>query len=149
MFLNSKKTFTLLASLLFALVFVGTSCKKDDEKTTEDYLAAHDWKWTSIKLNESETLDPCQFDDILTFHKDGTYHEDAGAEKCNVADSQEISGTWSVSTTTTPETLTVGYTDQSIEYKFEYKVTSINDDKAELTITVQGFGTFNTILEKK
>ncbi len=134
---------------MLALVFVGTSCKKDEEKTSKDYLAAHDWKLTSVKLGNDEILELCDQDNVINFHKDGEYHEDAGAQKCNPTDSQEIMGTWSISSTTTPETLTVNYTDQTVEYKYEYRLVSIDDEKAELSITIPGFGTIVSILEKK
>jgi|GEM_PF-2689886 len=149
MFLNLKKNFTLLTILMFAVVFVGTSCKKDDEKTTEDYLVAHNWKWTSIKLGTTETIEICDQDDVITFHKNKEFHRDAGAQKCEPTESQEVTGTWSVSTATTPETLTINYTENTVTYKFEYKLVSVTKDKIEMSIDVPGFGTLNAILEKK
>lgn len=149
MFNNSaKKALTLLCTLLLALVFVGTSCKKDEEKTTKDYLVAHSWKLISVKVGGiSTTLDECDKDDIATFHKDKTLHFDEGPTKCDPTDPQETTGKWSISASTTPETLTLTYDDGSP--KEEYKITEIGDLKMVLTIDVPGFGTIQSTFEKK
>lgn len=148
MFNNSaKKALTLLCSLLLALVFVGTSCKKDEEKTSKDYLVAHSWKLISVKISGvSTTLDECDKDDIATFHKDKTLHFDEGATKCDPTDPQETTGKWSISASTTPETLTLTYDDGS--QKEEYKITEIGDLKMVLTIDASGFGTIQSTFEK-
>ena len=151
MFTNSaKKTFTLLCTLLLALVFVGTSCKKDDEKTSKDYLTAHDWKLVSIKIGGiASTLDDCDKDDFATFHKDGEYHLDEGATKCDPSDPQETTGTWSISSSTTPETLTLSYNDAGTQVTEEYDLTEISDSKMVLTIDVPFFGIVVQTFEKK
>ena len=151
MFNNSaKKTFTLLCTLLLALVFIGTSCKKDDEKTSKDYLTAHDWKLTSVKIGGiASTLDDCDKDDSVTFHDDGEYHSDEGATKCEPTDPQETTGTWSISSSTTPETLTIKYDDGGTQVTEEYDITELTDSRMVLSIEVPLFGTIVNTFEKK
>jgi hypothetical protein len=151
MFLNiSKKTFTLLCSLLLIVVFIGTSCKKnDDKKTTADYLSAHDWKLTSTTLAGAELpIDACSEDDVVTFHEDGELHFDEGATKCDEADPQETTGEWSVSDKTDPETLTFTYTEDGVEVVEEFDITEVSDNKLVLTIEVPFFGTIVNTYEK-
>jgi hypothetical protein len=132
MYLNAKKTFTLLAGLMLALVFVGTSCKKDEEKTSKDYITAHEWKLTGKTYNNVSVLLECEKDDIITYHKDGEYHEDAGATKCDATGLQQLTGNWSISASTTPETLTITFDDATLP-PYEAKITQLDDDKLVLT----------------
>ena len=149
MFLNLKKNFALLTILMLALVFVGTSCKKDDEKTSKDFLTAHDWKLVSVKIGGiASTLDPCDQDDFATFHDDGEYHLDEGATKCDPTDPQETTGTWSISDKTTPETLTIKYDDNGTQVTEEYDITELTDASMVLTIEVPLFGTIENTFEK-
>lgn len=131
---------------MLVFVFVGTSCKKDDDKTTEDYLTAHDWKLVSLTYGGTpEELTACDLDDITTFHEDGELHIDEGATKCDEADPQETTGTWSISSSTNPETLTVSMDGDVIEYD----ITEISDSRMVLTIeNVPLFGTIVTTFEK-
>lgn len=133
MFLNkAKNTFSLLFTLLLAVAFVGTSCKKDDEKTTKDYLVAHDWKVTLHEQANVSVLEDCDKNDIYTFEKSGDFLFDQGATKCFEADLQQIPGTWSISTSTTPETLTITFAN-GVEGAIEGKVTELTDKRFVLT----------------
>lgn len=152
MFTNSaKKTFTLLCTLMLALVFVGTSCKKDDEKTLKDLLTAHAWKQTGEKLGgTSQPIDACTADDIVEFSDDNKYHFDEGATKCDESDPQETYGTWSISESTTPATLTITYTEDGSTETLEWKLTELTSSK--LVMTSEEFpiiGAYELIFEKK
>lgn len=133
MFISTKKTFTLLCTLLLAVVFLGTSCKKDDEKTSEDLIAAHSWKMTGYTIANISDLDDCSKDDIYTFDKDGTYKFDEGATKCDDGDPQQYTGTWAISTSTTPETLTITLDGVSLPID-ESKITELTANKMVLTV---------------
>lgn len=149
MFLNSKRTFTLLAGLMLALVFVGTSCKKDEEKTTKDLLTAHEWKLVSSVVSGSPvTIEPCEADDFADFHDDGTLHFDEGATKCDESDPQETSGTWSISDKTDPETLTLKFEENGTETVQEFDITEITSSKMVLTIEIPFLGTYVNTYEK-
>jgi hypothetical protein len=132
MFLNTvKNTFTLFSILLFALAIVGTSCK-DDEKTTKDYLVAHDWKVTSHEQANISVLNDCEKDDIYILEKDNSLLFDQGATKCFETDLQQLPGTWSLSASTTPETLTITF-EASLRDPIEGKITELADDRFVLT----------------
>ena len=133
MFLNLKKNFTLLTILMLALVFVGTSCKKDDEKTSKDFLTANSWKMTGYTIAGISDLDDCDKDDIYTFDKDGKFHFDEGATKCFEAGFQQLTGNWAISTSTSPETLTITY-DASAKPIDEAKITELTESKMVLTV---------------
>lgn len=149
MFLNLKKNFTLLTILMLALVFVGTSCKKDDDKTSKDFLTAHDWKIVSSTLGGAPiVIEACDLDDVITFHEDGELHFDEGATKCEETDPQETMGTWSVSDKTDPETLTLTYEENGVPAVEEYDITELTDNKMVLTIEVPFFGTIVNTFEE-
>lgn len=119
---------------MLALVFVGTSCKDDDEvKTSKDYLTAHDWKLTDYTIAGSSLIEACDKDDIFTFHEDGEFHYDAGGNKCDESDLQQETGNWSISSSTTPETLTITY-DGGTSPIYEAKITDLDSDKMVLTV---------------
>lgn len=106
--LSAKKTFTLLCTLFVAIVLVGTSCKKDDEKTSKDLIVAHDWKLTAVKIEGiGFPLEDCDLDDIYTFNENGEYVEDEGDTKCFDDDPQSTTGSWSINESADPETITI------------------------------------------
>ncbi len=130
---TAKKTFTLLCSLMLALVFVGTSCKKDEVKTSQDLIAAHSWKMTGYTIAGISDLDDCEKDDIYTFDKDGEFQFDEGATKCFESDFQQLTGNWAISTSTSPETLTITY-DSGSKPIDESKITELIEDRMVLTV---------------
>ncbi len=132
LFKTAKTTFALLTVLSIGVAILGTSCKKDDEKTTKDYLAAHDWKVTEREQANVSIIQDCEKDDIYTFHKDGEFHFDQGATKCFETDLQQLPGTWSLSTSTTPETLTITF-DSGLRTAIEGKISELSDDRFVVT----------------
>lgn len=103
-----------LAVLLFAMFGVITfqACKKDKKdstKTKTELITTGSWKLTAYTINpaadldfdgDTETnvfiyLDGCIKDDVTTFKTNGTAEGDEGATKCDAADPQTYSLTWS------------------------------------------------------
>ncbi len=151
MFISTKKTFTLLCTLLLAVVFLGTSCKKDDEKTLDELISAHDWKVTGQKTGgTAEAVEPCTLDDIITFHEDGEYHFDEGASKCNESDLQETMGTWSISESTDPATLSINYVEAGSTITLEWDILELSDKKLVVFVdNIPILGSLEVTYEKK
>lgn len=97
-----KKQIVLLTTVFFAAIFTLSSCQKDDNlpvlKTKTQLITQSPWKYSSA-VRDGVNLDPflqtCQKDNITTLAAAGTGTTDEGATKCNVADPQSVSFTWS------------------------------------------------------
>ena len=138
-----KRNLSLICTLVLALVFVGTSCKKDDDKTSKDFLTDHEWKLTGYTIAGISGLEECDKDNIYNFHEDGDYHQDAGATKCEDTELQEITGNWSISSSTTPETITITYDSNALP-TYEAKITDLDEDKMILTVEFNVGGVTST-----
>ena len=114
------------------VALLGTSCKKDDEKTTKDYLIAHDWKVTEHEQANVSVIADCEKDDIYTFSKDGSHAFDQGNTKCFQTDLQQLPGTWALSSSTDPETLTITY-ESGLRNAIEGQVTELAEDRFVVT----------------
>lgn len=101
---------TLLLAMAGTLLF--QACKKDEKdtpKTKTELITTGTWKMTAYTVNpaidfdldgDTETnifdiLDGCVKDDVTTFKTNGTAEGNEGATKCDTADPQTYSLTWS------------------------------------------------------
>ena len=96
-----KKQFALLSTVFFAAIFTLFSCQEDDNlpviKTKTQLLTQGSWKYSSAVrdgVNLDPFLQPCQKDNIITLAAAGTGISNEGALKCNPADLQTNSFTW-------------------------------------------------------
>jgi len=100
-----------LLILLLAAATVITSCSKDDDDnsggggggttpvTNTSKLCNKNWKIQSAKFNgvdiTNQFFEPCDLDNFFRFNTNGTYTADEGATKCDTANPQTDTGTWS------------------------------------------------------
>lgn len=88
-------------TLLFILPAFFLSCGKDDgatAKTRTELLCQASWKFSAATVGGSDVsglLQPCQKDNIVKCNTNGSGTLDEGAVKCNGADPQTTSLTWS------------------------------------------------------
>ena len=102
-----KFSLKTLLLLLAVAAFTQIACKKDDDnsKSPEEILTSVSC-WSSVKdelynptsnMWEDQAIDDCSKDDCLSFKSDKTATFDEGATKCDPADPQTSTGTWSLS----------------------------------------------------
>jgi hypothetical protein len=104
-----KKQIQFLIVLIAANFFIFSSCNKSDvtpptPKTKTQLLTQGSWKFKSATANGGDAsgyLSACQKDNIYTFLAAGTGTVDEGLTKCNPADQQTTSFTWSFMTNET------------------------------------------------
>jgi len=98
-----------LLFLLLAAATVITSCSKDDDDnnggggttpvTNTSKLCNKNWKIVSATAGgidiTNQAFGPCDLDSYYRFSTNGTYLYDEGPTKCDTADPQTDSGTWS------------------------------------------------------
>jgi hypothetical protein len=124
------KSLNQIARMLFmsllSMTFLFSACKKDDEVITKtDLLTSGAWKATALTIdpafptfdNEGNItgstndlfamMEDCSRDDIISFKADKTLIMDEGASKCDNADPQKNSGSWSFNSDETTLTITV------------------------------------------
>ncbi len=97
-----KKQFPLFSALIIASIFLLSSCQEDDNlpviKTKTQLLTQKIWKFSSATWGGTDmtaSIPACQKDNITSFIAGGTGSGDEGPTKCNVADPQTVSFTWS------------------------------------------------------
>ena len=97
-----KKQFPLFSAAVIASVFLLSSCQEDDNlpviKTKTQLLSEKVWKFSSATWGGTDmtaSVPACQKDNVTSFIAGGTGSGDEGATKCNVADPQTVSFTWS------------------------------------------------------
>jgi Lipocalin-like domain len=95
-----------------------SSCTKDN--LTQDYLTGTSC-WTVIRQEsrpdaatpwKNDALAACDFDNCYIYFDNSDYTEDEGASKCNAADPQKFTSTWSLS----GDGKTITYGDNSLTY---------------------------------
>ena len=104
-----KKQFSFLFAGLFTVLFIFSSCKKDDTpapapKTKTELISQGTWKFSAATvggIDVSAFLQTCQKDNTLLFVAAGTGTEDEGATKCNAGDPQTNSFTWNFASSET------------------------------------------------
>ncbi|MEO7394817.1 MAG: lipocalin family protein [Chitinophagaceae bacterium] len=97
-----KKQFTYLVTLIVITLFIFSSCKKENNNTTQtktktQLLTQSTWKFSGATVSGTDVsgfLQACQKDNILTFIAAGTGTIDEGASKCNSSDPQSTAFTW-------------------------------------------------------
>jgi hypothetical protein len=100
-----KKTLRLVAPLL---MLTAMACsKKDKAPTKTDMLTSSSWKMTALREDNDgdgnfetdafATLPSCSKDDVITFKANGQMTWDEGGSKCDPADPQSETLTWSFS----------------------------------------------------
>ena len=94
----------LFSILLPALVLISlASCKKDSKKSNMELITQAAWKLQTVGIDGDkngtvdleDAVDACTKDDLTTFATNGTGTVDEGASKCDPADPQSTSFTWS------------------------------------------------------
>lgn len=96
-----------IKSLLFSLVILAFSCKKNDPAPvpTNADLISKTWKLTAATLNGTDAfalLPDCIKDNLFIYTKSGNFTEDEGLTKCNVSDPQIIgTAKWSFPSSST------------------------------------------------
>lgn len=96
-----KKILYSAISIFFISVFI-IACKKNSDnsntpKTKTDLISASVWKFDNAKVagvDISGLLDDCDKDNTATFVSNGSGTADEGPTKCNAADPQTVSFTW-------------------------------------------------------
>jgi Lipocalin-like domain len=97
-----KKIFYSAISIFFIGVFI-IACKKNSDynnntpKTKTELISASVWKFDNAKVSGvdiSGFLDDCDKDNTVTFVSNGSGTADEGPTKCNSADPQTVSFTW-------------------------------------------------------
>lgn len=131
------KNIPFLAIIASCTVFFA-ACKKD--KSPEELLTgASCWKQVKSESRATtndawteDTIDACSADDCTSFKSGGTYSLDEGATKCDPADPQTVSGTFTLSEDGTTLTITQdGLTLPAI-------VEELTENKMVLTISFIG-----------
>lgn len=99
-----KKLFNLFIPGIFLIAVLVSSCQKDNNtpapaKTKTELITTGTWKFSAATVGGSDAsafLQTCQKDNIMTFVAAGnTGTIDEGATKCNSADPQTNTFTWS------------------------------------------------------
>jgi hypothetical protein len=96
----------LLWALPILFMVFTVSCKKSNStppKTNSDYLTQGSWKLSMATSNGADvtsSVPACKKDNIYTFSANLSGSMDEGATKCNSADPQTTSFTWSFTTST-------------------------------------------------
>ena len=93
-----KKYPFFLAAALPVLLFLFSSCKKEDDtpKTKTELLTQASWKYKSATVAGTpyNNFNSCQKDNILSFSVSGNGAMDEGATTCNAGDPQSMPFTW-------------------------------------------------------
>ena len=107
-----KKTISLFA---VALILFIPACKKDKAQSKTELLTSRSWKIIAAVSDDDgngsyETDDfaffpPCFKDNFLSFNTNGQVVQDEGLTKCDVADPQTETSTWSFSNNETNITI--------------------------------------------
>jgi Lipocalin-like domain len=121
--LEMKNVFATRYGLVIAAIsFIALACDKDEEQSKTDLLTAKGWKHTKVEIKfgnapevdvtaESDFLENCEKDNVITFAKDKTYDAQVGSDDCN-GDESGGSGTWAWQSNETTLSMTSdGYTD--------------------------------------
>ncbi len=96
-----KKQFAFLIPVFILVLFVASSCGKEDDpivvKTKTQLLSQGTWKFKSATFagsDVSSSIQSCQRDNILAFVSTGTGSADEGLTKCNMSDPQTNPFAW-------------------------------------------------------
>ena len=86
--------------IIAAVIIFTPACKKDSTpaKTKTELISSSSWKFDYAKVGGTDVsayLKPCEKDNILVFNAGGSGTIDEGATKCNGADPQTRTFTWS------------------------------------------------------
>ncbi len=132
-----KKYSKILSLLTLLLLFVVSSCNKEEEtKSLSAYLTAGNWKVTAMTVSPgieyggaiitdfySLMTEDCSKDDWIKFNTNGSITEDEGTLKCDDDDPQQTTnGSWTLNESTS--TLTISYPGETSEM---ITIVSINE----------------------
>jgi len=137
-----------LLTLAAAVLLIAPACKKDQTApqpttpTTEQQLADKTWAMTSATPSPSlqttngttvtdvfPYVPSCTQDDTQQFVSGGVFKADEGATKCDGADPQTVTGTWTSATSGASTTLTVVISGTTLHFK----VLSVSDTSLQLS----------------
>jgi hypothetical protein len=87
-------------AVMLVLIVGFAACGKEEDPppTKTQLLTSASWKFKSASVSGvdiTNQLQACQKDNVYTFNSSGSSAMDEGATKCNAADPQSTSGTWS------------------------------------------------------
>ncbi len=149
---------SLVLSSLLALILFSQCGKKDSSLSKTDLITSASWKYDNagIDLNadgQSDSglppgfVETCETDNIITFKSDGTGTIDEGLTKCDIADPQTSSFTWSFKENETviniPTAIITGFDGDA-------KIVKLTASEFDLSKTVTvGVTTVTVILELK
>ena len=100
--------------LIFTIILVGTSCGKQEKEPAPQQKIEGKWKITASTVQDlvnGGTIDiwadaeACERDNTFEFKTGGVFIGDEGSLKCDPADPQQVSGTYSY--TSNDKTLTI------------------------------------------
>lgn len=100
----------LLRIFLCATSFIWIGCEQTVDPfdvyvpTPKDLLTSGTWRSQSVTSSPSG-IGPCERDNLFTFHANGNLTIDQGVQKCNSADPQTFSATWSMNSANTEITV--------------------------------------------
>ena len=121
--------------VLGLLVISIASCKKDSaaSKSKTEYLTQKAWKIESVSVSISGAsqnipVDACQQDDTYLFAAASTGTYDNGATKCNDADDQTSTFTWSFLENET----TISIIGPNVDLSGASKISVLNDNTLEV-----------------
>lgn len=98
--------------IIVVLIFAISGCKKKETtpaKTKTELLTAHYWKLTAMTVDPPlltvtdlyAQMSPCAKDDIQKYNTNNTVVYDEGATKCDAADPQTTTSSWTFNSTET------------------------------------------------
>lgn len=118
-----KNLWFLLIFSVFTLTTFSTGCKKDDDIVSNSELILGNWQLTGHTVNPALPIfgsdlynqyDNCEKDNLFIFESNGVTKVDEGATKCDAADPQTITGTYTFNPDKTIITLSIDGVDTSL-----------------------------------
>ena len=142
-----KKILSATTAPILLLVFLLVACNKDkDEPQTRDVetlLLNKNWKLTAFAISPAidlgngltndvlGTWDNCEKDNLYIFKPNNVFLSDEGPTKCDTADPQQSTATWSYDKTSKLLSYCVGTTGACDSYS--WIIAEINDSQFKAT----------------
>ena len=133
-YMNKKNILVAFAGLAISALVI-YSCKKSDNPTKTELIAAKTWKLVTLANQPAEA---CRVDDRFLFNSNGTTSQLTGVTKCNPNEAAVIGGLWNFNAA-----------QDSIFFSFKGIMTKINkldNTTLEIQTTVNNVATITTFV---